>query len=242
MKNKKIEFIPTSEITRLSVPSPRPARNYKPEWYKNMPAFNSKSPGFDSKQGTSNRTLKMCMPFLDALSSGYIQETWQEINFEYKEISNNNVEFKYYYPTVPDIIGIRSSPENHFPIPNEYHQVEFLWRPSWLPKLPQGYSAIITHPLNRIDLPFYTLTGILDSDTFYHSDKNSNMPFLLKKDFSGVIPAGTPMYQIIPFKRDSWHSESNEYNEESQIHNIQKLRRYFWSGYKKIHWNKKYYN
>ena len=29
----------------------------------------------------------------------------------------------------------------------------------------------------------------------------------MAKDFSGVIPAGTPYAQMIPFKREDWQSE-----------------------------------
>jgi hypothetical protein len=34
-----------------------------------------------------------------------------------------------------------------------------------------------------------------------------SMPFFLREGFSGVIPAGTPFAQIIPFKREDWTSE-----------------------------------
>jgi hypothetical protein len=33
------------------------------------------------------------------------------------------------------------------------------------------------------------------------------MPFFLREGFTGVIPAGTPFVQILPFKRENWTSE-----------------------------------
>jgi len=241
MKNI-VKFNPVSELTRLSVPSPKPSREYMPEWYKSMPAFQAGKPSFNDKNGITDRTIKMCMPFADSLSMGYIQETWQEINFAFEEIEEGKLSFNYYYPTKPDIMGIRNQGINHYPIPDEFYQFELTWHPVWIPQLPKGYSAIITHPFNRTDLPFYTLTGIIDCDTYNHSEEGSNLPFLLKNNFTGIIPIGTPMYQIIPFRRDSWKSESNEYNPELQIHSIQKLRKHFWGGYKKNNWIKKNYN
>ena len=32
----------------------------------------------------------------------------------------------------------------------------------------------------------------------------------MKEDFEGVIPAGTPIIQIIPFKRENWNSENKD--------------------------------
>jgi len=31
--------------------------------------------------------------------------------------------------------------------------------------MPAGYSLLITHPFNRHDLPFVTLTGLVDADS-----------------------------------------------------------------------------
>jgi hypothetical protein len=38
-------------------------------------------------------------------------------------------------------------------------------------------------------------------------------PFMMKNNFSGVVPAGTPVVQIVPFKRDDW--KSNVYDSVS---------------------------
>jgi hypothetical protein len=51
------------------------------------------------------------------------------------------------------------------------------------------------------------MSAIVDSDTF---TPPGNYPFYLREDFEGIIPAGTPMFQIIPIKRDDWTSELNK--------------------------------
>jgi hypothetical protein len=56
-------------------------------------------------------------------------------------------------------------------------------------------------------LPFFTLSGVTDTDTWGGSDV---LNFALKKDFEGVIPAGTPIVQIIPFRRETWDFEIEE--------------------------------
>ena len=33
------------------------------------------------------------------------------------------------------------------------------------------------------------------------------MPFFVAKGFQGILPAGTPYAQMLPFKREHWNSE-----------------------------------
>jgi len=55
------------------------------------------------------------------------------------------------------------------------------------------------------DSPFQIFTGVVDTDAY---DQAVNFPFGLKDpEFEGLIPAGTPIAQVIPFKRTSWKSE-----------------------------------
>ena len=68
-----------------------------------------------------------------------------------------------------------------------------------------------------------------------------NLPFFLKSGFEGIIPAGTPIYQILPYKREDWQSvkdssivevaESNEFNAMRKA--------YGW--YKDFKWHRKSY-
>jgi hypothetical protein len=47
---------------------------------------------------------------------------------------------------------------------------------------------------------------------------SGNVPFILKSDFEGIIPAGTPIVQIIPFKLESWkRKESPGLKEEAAV-------------------------
>ena len=235
--SKIIKFNPVCSLSETTVPAPQPAENYQPEWLKKAKPFFTKAPEFDIETGKPNPTFKMCMPFTDTFSMGYIQETWTDIWID----KENSPESPYFYfPAGPKIMSERplqaSSLMHH---PEEYYPQHYAWHPTWLPELPPGYSCIITQPLNRMDLPFHTFTGIMDSDSFFTSEQQSNIPFLLKKDFSGMIKKGTPMYQIIPFKRDDWESELNKYDGNRQLSMTQKVRQFMWGGYKSLHWKKK---
>ena len=71
-------------------------------------------------------------------------------------------------------------------------------------ELPPGYSALYTQPLNRFELPFLTMGGIVDNDKVHLP---GTMPFFVLKSFTGVLPAGTPYAQIFPFCREHWSAE-----------------------------------
>ena len=73
----------------------------------------------------------------------------------------------------------------------------------WTIEAPPGYSVLFTHPANRTDLPFTTLTGLVDCDTFH--DSSLNFPARWHEpNFNGVLPKGTPVAQCLPVKRESW--------------------------------------
>jgi hypothetical protein len=231
---KKIEWLfPNEEYINL-VPKPKPAHLYVPQWYKQISKFENKK--FDFFK--NNLTIKSCVPFLESLTMGYIQETWCDINIERDK--DNNI--SYGFSIGPEIISMRNKISSDKLLDKKiFYEIEFTWRLFWIPKLPKGYSMLYTHPLNRNDLPFQSLSGIIDSDVFY-DNKNGysmggNYPFYIKKDFEGIIPAGTPMYQMIPIKRNRWLGDDGKLNPYNQI----SPRKFFYNGYKKLYWQRKEY-
>lgn len=233
--SQKIKFNPVNDTAEAVVPSPRPASDYLPDWYKKMTPFFTKTPEFNIDNGRPNVTFKKCMPFFDSFTMGYIQETWSDIYIEKKD-----GETFFYYASGPRVLSERIlRPEDPFPRLDGYLPQHHTWHPPWFPELPIGYSCIITHPFNHFNLPFFTFTGVVDADGFTHSEQGSNIPFVLKENFQGLIKKGTPMYQIIPFKRESWTSENNKYDEKRQLTVTQRIQQFMWGGYKKMYWNKK---
>ncbi len=73
----------------------------------------------------------------------------------------------------------------------------------WTIELPPGYSLLVTHPINRDDLPFTTLTGLVDADlyceAFVHFPARWRDP-----EFNGTLAKGTPVAQCLPIKREIW--------------------------------------
>lgn len=182
----------------------------------------------------------MCMPFMDAMSAGYIQESWQDIAIDVKRMEDGAYGVQFNFPTEPRIMNYR--PTSSVAVGDEFYPVEFTFHPAWVPEVPKGWSVLYQTPFNRLDLPFQFLGGIVDNDTFTQSADASNMPFYIKKSFTGILPKGTPLVQMIPIKRDHWESEKSHYSEAEQNRIIAATKQYFWGGYRKTYWSKKTYN
>jgi hypothetical protein len=207
MSKNTIEWIAKDELTHALVPAPKPARDYLPEWYKELPTSRK---GVDPENGTKiPGQLKDCMPFLDALTSGYIQESWADVHFSFGKDQNENIICHWKTPLPTGYEEVKLIDKTRLvvaPPPNGFHPIEFALKVPWLPKTPNGWSALITPVMNRFDLPWQTMFGIIDSDKFYHF--HGHIPFYVKN--TGLkellVPAGTPMYQITPIKRQDWKS------------------------------------
>jgi hypothetical protein len=184
-KNKKIKFF--SSKTEVDLLKPFPASKAVPDWYRKMPRV---------IEGI--QTVKTCVPVLDILTAGYMiplpaSVKWDEASKDF--LSQTSFEINSdHYPTQTQ--GV--------PVSEEYDPQPHKWINYWFIKTPPGYSTLFIHPANRQDLPFYSFSGIVDTDKH---PLIINFPFLWKKDFRGIVPAGTPMIQAIPFKRDDWTSE-----------------------------------
>lgn len=233
----KIEFIAGSKEAELVVPPPSPAKNFVPEWYKKITRFNDENkPIFDDGK-ILNHSIKGCVPFYDAMTNGYIQETWCDIHFEFIYENNNLNRCEYNFASGPRIISSREN--SSIPTSNEFHPVEFIWTMPWMPVVPRGWSVFFTNPLNHFSQYFNSLSGIIDSDVFFHSF-NGNFPFYIKKNYNNfIIPAGTPMYQMIPFKRENWESEVKNISDVDRYILDHKKRKHYISGYKKFFHQKK---
>lgn len=229
-----ITFIARNEFIDKATTPPVPAKTLLPEWYKNIPPHHTKDPNFMESHGNHNSTMKQCMPFFDSWTFGYMMLTPCDIIVE-RGFDGNNI--KVHSHEMFSLIGERGGPGKHsMPIPEDYYQFEFTWQTHWEAKTPKGYSSLYTHPINRPDLPFYTISGVMDTDSWYIT---GNHPFFIKKGFEGIIPTGTPMMSIVPFKRDMWKSSHRAI--EPMEHDLlqSKVRRHASGGYRKEMWSRK---
>jgi hypothetical protein len=232
MGNKKFEFT-SSQKGILPI---EPTKNVMPEWFKNIPSFNEKNIQFD--ENLPVKSAKNCIAFLDSFTSGYVIKLWRDVHVE--KMDNGLLYLRW--PISEDkssVVHFRNnSNNNNIPTPAGHSNERVSWNLPYVFKLPPGYSALFTHPLNRFDLPFTTMSGIIDLDGGMYE---GNLPFFIKSDFVGLIPAGTPIAQIIPFKRDDWKITNNTdlIKQTNILLSMQKTKFYNW--YKNNLWKKKKY-
>jgi hypothetical protein len=181
------------------LPRPIPAIQGLPGWFKEMPAT-----FFDPVSSAEDQTVKRCPPFIDAMTAGFLIPLPCDIRVE-----NGMLSWDLDLPVSSANIHLRSPMSFHHESQvsgTPFHQpgrMPVKFHNFWTIEAPEGFSVLFTHPVNRSDLPFTTLTGIVDCDRYI--DNRIHFPaHWHDTSFKGVLPKGTPIVQCIPVKRESW--------------------------------------
>lgn len=225
-----IQFVPDSP-KEYALGHPQPAKTAVPEWYKKGEAY------FKDANGVEHAAMKACIPFLDVMISGYMLVTPVDIKVTL-EGDKQHVTWSTENEHYKDLIGERPKALGEtIPRPAGHSPNGLVWSSKWGWKTPRGWSSIVTHPYNRHDLPFTTLSAFVESDKYF---SNGNIPFFLREGFEGVIPAGTPFAQVIPIKRASWTHTFSYSLTKLGLYVGEKVRAND-HGYKKKYWVRKIY-
>jgi hypothetical protein len=232
--SKEIVFTNVSGVEFLH--PPEPASKSIPDWYKDMESYigGKKKPTGDA--GTS-ATIKRCMPVFDSITSGYIIKSPSDVYVTQKEEAG--ITDPWWEWASNDLITFHTIQQAPTHPANTGHKALPKWTNPWSIKTPKGYSCLFIQPMHR-ESPFTIMPGIVDTDTY---QAPVNFPFVLNDiKFEGIIPAGTPIAQVIPFKRDSFSmriGNQNDYKEQDIV--LKKTRSRFFDSYKNQFWNKKEY-
>lgn len=205
--------------------APKPSSAVIPEWYKDLESYVGGKKVPDGAAGTT-ATAKRCMPIFDMVTAGYIIFSSADLYVEtrddqpyYQWSGNNLIEF---HPTVqapnhPARNGLESYPK---------------WMNPWGITTPKGYSTLFIQPTHR-EAPFTILPGVVDTDRYVAP---INFPFVLNDPkFTGYIPAGTPIAQAIPFKRDDWNMSFGSQKDIDAVNQVTtRMRSKFFDRYKSM--------
>jgi len=226
---QNIIFTPRNQIAKEYYPIP--ATKLIPDWYRDTQSYmdNKKKP---IGNGGTAITIKKCMPVFDAITAGYILLLPADIYVTQKD------DAPYYEWANYNLIGFhpieqapRHPEKNGFPYPKFINQ--------WGIKTPKGYSTLFVQPFHRESV-FTILPGVVDTDTY---TTQVHFPFTLNDPkFEGLIPAGTPIAQVIPFKRDAWKMKiGGEKEVKDFVLAETKINAKFFDRYKSMFWDKKEY-
>ena len=183
------------------LPRPIAAVQGFPDWFKALP-LKARS----DVDGVERHTIKKCPPFIDAMAYGFLIPLVCDLKVENGEFSwDRDV------PTSGEMNLSRSPIDFHDSsqvagtpfFDDDRYIIKF--NNFWTIETPPGYSLLFTHPVNRNDLPFTTITGLVVTDNYTHG----MVVFPARwtdPSFSGVLPKGTPVAQCLPVKREKWAS------------------------------------
>ena len=227
--SKEIIF---TNVLGLDFFPPKPGVKEVPDWYRNTPEYIGEQVKKVTNSGVIPNTIKKCIPVFDAITAGYILYT--QVDVQVSQIDD----LPYYTWSDQGAIAfhaIEQAPlhptKNEAPYPK--------WNNPYAITTPPGYSVLFTAPMHRESV-FTILEGVVDTDQYKDP---VNFPFVLKDTkWEGIIPAGTPMAQVIPFKRESWKhriGSDKEITEQAKISS--KLKTLFFNSYKRQFWSSKEY-
>src|ERR1700739_569027 len=179
------------------LPRPVPARTALPDWLRAMPA-NAHS----DIHRREIRTVKQCPPFVDAMAYGVMIPLPCDIRVERGAFS-----WDWEIPE-PVTSGHPRAPLSFHPpaqfadAPFANEQAALKFNSFWTIELDAGWSLFAIHPVNRDDLPFRLISGLVDADRF--PDGGINFPAAwTRPDFSGVLAKGTPVAQCFAVPRET---------------------------------------
>jgi hypothetical protein len=178
------------------LPRPVPARSLLPDWLRAMPAK-----AHSEIHGREIRTVKQCPPFVDAMAYGVLVLLPCDVT-----VNSGSFSWDWNIPE-PQTSGHPRAPLS-FHVPAQFPDAPFArhgqaaikFNSFWTIELEPGWSLFATHPVNRDDLPFRLISGLVDADRFH--DGGINFPAIwMAPDFSGVLKKGTPVAQCFAVPR-----------------------------------------
>lgn len=212
--------------------APKPAADFIPTEILNLVEPKEK---YRSEEKPS-LNIKSCPPAMDFMTAGYIMCSsycieLESVLYQFKE----NIKIKTAKTVVdnPDDQNMFARKslavfyEDACPVSNSIkkQRVYFKFKTSWGIKTPPGYSCLIMKPYYLNENRYEILPAIVDTDTYHLPIPVTG--YLNVKDLVRIEP-GTPILQVIPFKRDDWNMSI----QDSFPPNKSKF--YIWNSYKRL--------
>jgi hypothetical protein len=217
-------------------PKPKVANKFMPDWFKKLdrvvPGAKTHDPG----------TAKRCVPISDAVSNGFIIPLWADMHVEIRE----GDEGKGIWCQFPDTFGLGQMISNHAwdqvgdacPVDKfDLGKVLLKFLNPWVIETSPGYSVLFKNPPHAYS-DIEILEGVVDTDTYR---RQINFPFIWTGTEVGewIIPKGTPLIHVVPFKRETFNVEYSTWDHEEMTRIDRKHQTTFFDKYRKLWWHKR---
>jgi hypothetical protein len=190
-----IEFICDPAVFG-DIPKPSAAVKSTPAWYQKLP----RNLGGKNRHDHDAKSVKACLPFLDAMSMGWMIPLPFDVH-SFIDPKTNLRQFRWAVDAKFAPVGAHSSLQLGGEAGPYNGRGVFKWINPWRMIVPRGWSVLFRQPVHHEQLPFRAFSGVVDCDTL---DIPVNVPFMWTGERDNeVIPAGTPIAQIMAFERET---------------------------------------
>ena len=193
------------------------AKSVQPEWWKTLKV------GMDvsTKRIT---TVRACPAMDDWLKSGWYLLANRDFYIRCGVSEHDSEGTKFY---TADNDGYASPSHGAHQMGNAFEYMgddgpvkdAFKMRNPWNIVTPPGYSTLYLDPFQFQNKFFATWQGIIDTDTFNSNMDNAQIIFYPKVNHSFTIPKGTPLCQIVPYKREEWNASYMQFDHQTYTEN-----------------------
>jgi len=240
-----IEFSTQEDYLELKEDYPTPSKLIIPDWYKEL------------NHTVDQRTVKGCIPFLDALTAGYVLKMPQDLAIKHNIKDENgeravaqkaaaaedfaagsvkSLNMNKNEVSIHEVHQLGNCPFNEQNQFLPYHKIINPWKI----KTPSGYSCLFVPILNNNDDRFFPISAIVDTDTF---PNEVNFPIVINgykyPVLDTIIKKGTPYVQVIPFKRENWKMKIKKTTTKDLFKNRMNYALKILHNYKTRFWSKK---
>jgi len=251
-KTPKIEFILDESIFPV-VQHPAQAGKFVPNWFKKLEKTGfSSTTNLDKERETvfrkNSQTVKWCIPFLDAMTNGFIIPAWEDVtviverNKETQLLQANHFIGDKSEASLEQHPWVQLGDESVLNIDKPIKNILKLISPYSI-KTTEGYSIRISSPSNGFHSNIHLFEGIVDTDA-YHLPINFPFLWMGRKEGTFTIRKGTPIAQVHMFKREKQNisvskiskSHFNKLTGQNYLlksTNIDKYKTFFWHKSKK---------
>lgn len=195
MTESVITFICAPEDDGV-LPPPVPARAVLPDWFRRLPAVTETQTSITD----TGLTVKRCMPFLDGMMLGWLLPLAATVKMQIGDGGRTvDTGWQFDRAMVSNHGAHQVSGHPHEPRPpSKFHNF-------WTIRTAPGWSCLFTPPLNRPHPAFECFSAVVDTDAYVAP---IHLPFIATgEDGLHVIERGTPLVQVIPFRREAVTAE-----------------------------------
>lgn len=171
------------------IPPPTPASFHVDEWVENIQ--------YNSRVNVHKRNLANDESVRDAQELGYIIPLAGEIGFSRKDLSDSAPEWAV-GPTYSYMDDDYLRPASKPPETGLKHST-FVVNTRWAIDVPDGYSVLVTTPFFMKPDTYSVVPYVIDADVGLHWIEVT----MLLHESEVRIRFGSPIVQVIPFKRES---------------------------------------